>query len=107
VVTIDEAVVVSSLRAPELDWRSTGANHTRWGIASASTRAMVASKAVSLAKRLGLGFSSQDWVVDQRDEPFFLEANPNGQWLFLNPDSVSTITSSILSSVSRRMEAAQ
>ena len=33
---------------------------------------------------MGLGFTSQDWVLDSQGDAIFLELNPNGQWLFVD-----------------------
>jgi hypothetical protein len=38
---------------------------------------------VNMAKALGLSFSVQDWLLTDVG-PVFLEANPRGQWLFLD-----------------------
>ena len=44
---------------------------------------VVESQALALARDLGLGYSSQDWIDDGTDTAAFLDLNPAGQWLFL------------------------
>ena len=48
------------------------------------TDARVARAAGQITARLGLSVSVQDWLVDREGERWFLEANPAGQWLFLD-----------------------
>ena len=50
-------------------------------------------QAIHLAKALGIGYSSQDWlgVGNQR---FFIDLNPGGQWLFLPPETSGPVTQS-------------
>ena len=47
----------------------------------------VGEQAVALARALGVGYSSQDWLVRGEDR-LFIDLNPGGQWLFL-PDAVA------------------
>lgn len=65
-----------------LDWRSDeGAHHSFY--APVVPPQDVARLAVEVARGLGLGYSSQDWVVTDSDERVLLDVNPGGQWLFL------------------------
>lgn len=43
----------------------------------------VADSCVRLTKRLGLQYSAIDLIVDKQGKEWFLEINPNGQWLFI------------------------
>ena len=43
----------------------------------------IESKVYNFVKAQGLIFSSMDLVVDENDNYYFLENNPNGQWLWL------------------------
>jgi glutathione synthase/RimK-type ligase-like ATP-grasp enzyme len=101
VVTIGRRVFLSSLTAKELDWRSLGSNHDRFRKETTKSAPGVAQFAVALAARLGVGFSSQDWIVDEEGRPWFLEANPNGQWLFLDPPHGGAITDALASALER------
>jgi glutathione synthase/RimK-type ligase-like ATP-grasp enzyme len=86
IVTVDQDAWVAELDANELplDWRSHGPAHSSFRAARwPGTQA----DAVRLASSLDIGFSCQDWVVDE-DGPVFLDLNPGGQWLFL-PEAVS------------------
>ncbi|HVE45526.1 MAG TPA: hypothetical protein VNA57_02100 [Acidimicrobiales bacterium] len=48
-----------------------------------------------MAGALGVGYSSQDWVVDRSGQPWFLDLNPGGQWLFLPEPAASAVTASV------------
>ncbi|MDP9343946.1 MAG: hypothetical protein M3Q23_18015 [Actinomycetota bacterium] len=85
VVTIRDEVFVASLRAAEVDWRSNEINHERFRPEPDEAWPCVRQGATALAAALQIGFSAQDWIVDNSGRPFFLEVNPNGQWLFLDP----------------------
>lgn len=67
-----------------LDWRRQEVAHSSWEPAEVPT---LASSAVSLCERLGVGFSSQDWI-DDGERIVFVDLNPGGQWLFL-PDEIA------------------
>lgn len=88
VVTVHDQAWVTELDGTELpvDWREHRPAHRAFKVSNGWTE--VENAAVQLAAHLGVGFSSQDWVVDN-DGPAFLDLNPGGQWLFL-PDSVTT-----------------
>ena len=83
IVTVGEESFISSLAAKELDWRSRLENHELFEAVVLDAYPQVVSAGQALARRLELGFSSQDWIVPIEGQPVFLEANPNGQWLFL------------------------
>jgi hypothetical protein len=87
VVTVQDQVWVAELDGAGLpvDWRESPPAHH--GFTASTSWPEVEHCAVRLAARLGVGFSSQDWVVDD-DGPMFLDLNPGGQWLFL-PDAVT------------------
>jgi glutathione synthase/RimK-type ligase-like ATP-grasp enzyme len=93
VVTVRERAWVCELDAAglELDWRGSEEAHHSFTSASEPE---VAEKARALAAVMGVGYSSQDWIVSDGD-PYFLDLNPAGQWLFLPEPAVSDITESI------------
>ncbi|MCP2323455.1 hypothetical protein HDA40_001962 [Hamadaea flava] len=86
VVTVRDEAWVAELAAADLplDWRSHPPAHSAF---QAGKRPEVQAAAIRLAADLGVGFSAQDWVMDD-DGPVFLDLNPGGQWLFL-PEEVS------------------
>jgi hypothetical protein len=97
VVTVNDDVWVCAL-APEdaqqeMDWRRSEEAHGAFR-ARDSWPAVQAS-ALNLAKGLHAGFSSQDWVVDENGDCWFIDLNPSGQWLFLPPLVADAITASI------------
>jgi hypothetical protein len=85
VTTVGSDAFVAGLPAPlDVDWRRELENHARFRVNDLPTSDDIAKAAVRLAESLHLGFSSQDWIISRDDQRFFLEANPNGQWLFLD-----------------------
>jgi hypothetical protein len=94
VVTVDHQAWVCELDATDLplDWRADEAAHSSFVPAS---RPAISSKALALAARLRLGYSSQDWVIDLDGSASFLDLNPAGQWLFLPPETAGPATTAI------------
>lgn len=94
VVTVGEQAWVCSLDADGLpvDWRSNKAAHSSF---RAVHRERTGAAALSLARRLGVGYSSQDWIVTADDRDVFLELNPGGQWLFLPDNPASAVTDAV------------
>ena len=88
VVTVAERSWVCALEAQELplDWRREDSAHDAF--VSSDEYGEVGEQSLALTRALGVGYSSQDWVV-ARGQGYFLDLNPGGQWLFL-PDSVSS-----------------
>lgn len=92
IVTVRDRAWVCELSAEGvgLDWRSTESAHSSFHSVDDPD---AAAEALRLARHLGVGYSSQDWLVDQAGEPHFLDLNPAGQWLFL--PAAAEITSAI------------
>lgn len=93
VVTVNATAWVAQLPAEgfDLDWRRDDAAHCSWLPHSDDE---LARRAVALARRLRVGYSSQDWVWD--GERFvFLDLNPGGQWLFLPEEVAGPVTDAI------------
>jgi hypothetical protein len=105
VITVDGSCFVAELQANELDWRSDLDNHTRFRPATGPINRLVIEGARRLATEFGLGFSSQDWVIDRRGRPYFLDANPNGQWMFVGADLCESIGSAIVHALEERLNA--
>jgi hypothetical protein len=97
IVTVEETAWTCSLEADGLpvDWREEPAAHRRWVLRDGD--ALVASDALRIAKYLGLGYSSQDWIVDRDNAAWFIDLNPAGQWLFLPEPVASDVTDRIAS----------
>lgn len=91
VVTVADRLWAARLDANSrpLDWRRQDVAHRSFRPAVASAR--VQDGALAMAGALGLGYSSQDWLVTDAGE-FLLDVNPAGQWLFL-PDDISNAVS--------------
>jgi hypothetical protein len=94
VVTVEQQPWVFRLEATDLpiDWREEPRAHRDWIVASDS---VVGDRALSLAAEMGVGYSSQDWIVTAAGEAFFVDLNPAGQWLFLPEPYASQITNAI------------
>lgn len=94
VVTVGRQAWVCELDAVgmPLDWRANAAAHSSF---RRSDRPAEAHSAVALAHRLGVRYSSQDWVVDAEGRAHFLDLNPAGQWLFLPNEVSDAVTRSI------------
>jgi hypothetical protein len=96
VVTVRDRSWVAALDADGLpiDWRQEETAHNAFTTVSDPASAQARAAAMRLADRLGVGFSSQDWI-DTGDRLIFLDLNPAGQWLFL-PDGVAQPTTAAL-----------
>lgn len=92
VVTVVNEAWVSSIDAKNLpvDWRAAPAAHGAWR--AVDEYAAVGNDALHLARELGLGYSSQDWMLDSNGDPWFIDLNPAGQWMFLPPDVSEPVT---------------
>jgi hypothetical protein len=86
VVTLQDRAWSCALDAAglPLDWRADEDAHHSF---TPAHEPAVEDAALALARRLGLGYSSQDWIDTGRGL-VFLDLNPAGQWLFL-PEPVS------------------
>lgn len=94
VVTVRQRAWVCELQARDLpiDWRRVDAAHNEFEVAH--NHDTIASMAVELALKMGVGYSSQDWILDE-DGPSFIDLNPAGQWAFLPPSVSNDVTASI------------
>ena len=99
VVTAGTTVRTAALEADRwpLDWRIADEAHRSWRRHQSPE---VETQAVSLAAELGVGFSSQDWLVPVTGVPMFIDLNPAGQWMFLPEDVTEPITEHIVSFLS-------
>jgi hypothetical protein len=74
-----------------LDWRVQDEAHFAWEVLD---DAEVCASALTVAAQFGIGYSSQDWLRDDRGL-VFLDLNPGGQWLFLPPEASEPVTRAI------------
>jgi hypothetical protein len=93
VVTVRDSVWTASLDADNrpLDWRQQDEAHFEW---IESDDGYVGERALALAKALGVGYSSQDWIRNPQGITF-LDFNPGGQWLFLPTAVANAVTNAI------------
>jgi hypothetical protein len=94
VVTVVDRFWVCVLEARDLplDWRREDRAHDAFEPSQAFME--LGARALELARELGVGFSSQDWIV-AGGEAYFLDLNPGGQWLFLPEPVASEVTAAI------------
>jgi hypothetical protein len=92
IVTVKERAWVCEISAEgvDLDWRATEHAHASFRLVEDHE---AGAQALRLAQHLKVGYSSQDWLVDQTGETHFLDLNPAGQWMFL--PAAGAITSAI------------
>jgi hypothetical protein len=80
VTVLDQAWVTSiSAAGRPLDWRRQEEAHRDW---IETTDDQCGDAALLLSRAMGVGYSSQDWLV-RGDRRYFIDLNPGGQWLFL------------------------
>lgn len=66
--------------AQTVDWRSLQENGSRYELGYSLPRGIV-DAIHAIMREFDLGFSAMDFVVDTGGRIYFLEVNPNGQWL--------------------------
>jgi glutathione synthase/RimK-type ligase-like ATP-grasp enzyme len=96
VVTVDRRAWGCELTAEgrSLDWRADEDAHHSFACISLSEE--LEASALALARELGCGFSSQDWIV-AAGTPYFIDLNPSGQWLFLPQETALGVADAIAS----------
>lgn len=83
----------------EVDWRRTSKAdlaHTVHTLPEELSRLCI-----ELTRRLGLRFSAIDFVLDTAGQYWFLEANPNGQWAWIETRTGHPIASALVSELER------
>lgn len=99
-VTVGDAAFLASLDARDLplDWREHDPAHDSFRPHDDES---IATMALELARALGVGYTSQDWVVTGSG-PYFLDLNPAGQWLFLPNEVAEPITRALAERLASR-----
>lgn len=105
VVTVNDRCWVAELSAEgrPMDWRAQDVAHQSFE-ASRHDRRSVTAAATKLALSLGLGYSSQDWIVTPDNSEVLLDVNPAGQWLFLPESQGSDVSRAIATWLSERSQ---
>jgi hypothetical protein len=100
VVTVGSQTFIARLEAAALDWREHLPNHEKFERVQSHELPEVRQQASALAKSLKLGLSAQDWILAE-EGPIFLEANPSGQWLFLDEAMDGTLCKAVVRKLER------
>lgn len=98
VTVVGDDVFAAALPADlQIDWRSHPENHQRFEVRDLPDAHALNTMALLMQERLGLRFSAQDWILTPDERYVFLEGNPSGQWLFVDPLCGGKITQSVAS----------
>jgi len=60
----------------------------------------VKSKCIQLMEAMSIGYGAFDFIVTPKNEYYFLEVNPSGQWLWIDQKTKSTISKFIANCLS-------
>jgi RimK-like ATP-grasp domain len=97
--TIDSQITAETM----VDWRRASAPDLPHACHALPDN--VASKCVSLTRLLGLRFAAIDLVLDRNGHYWFLEANPNGQWAWIESRTGLPISAAIVDELTSIAEA--
>lgn len=102
VTVIDDQVLAARIDSSpaDVDWRKSQAS----GVARFQTADIdqgLSRKCIDLVRRLGLRFAALDLIQDSRGVWWFLEANPNGQYGWLEDECGLPISDAIARSLER------
>lgn len=105
VIVVGERVFAAEIHSQEfietkLDWRrgvGVGLRHVKHALP-----ALIEKYCIDVTYRLGLRFSAIDLVLDVENEYWFLEANPNGQWAWLESEVGLPIAKAIVDELEAR-----
>jgi len=95
------AVTIDSQNDPAtvVDWRKTSKPDLAHAIYDLPKN--VAAQCIALTQKLGLRFGAVDLVLDQNEQLWFLEINPNGQWGWIETRTGHPIAAAIVSEMER------
>lgn len=99
VTVVDGFTFAAKIESPHLDWRR------EMGVATyslAATPAPIILKIQQLLDRLRLRFATVDFVVDTDDTWWFIEVNPNGQWLQIEEATDLPISAAVAGALARQ-----
>lgn len=95
------AVTIDSQNDPAtvVDWRRTSKPDLAHAIYHLPEK--VTAQCIALTRKLGLRFGAIDFVLDQDEQLWFLEINPNGQWGWIETRTGHPIAAAIVSEMER------
>lgn len=67
---------------------------------------MISSACTDMCKDFGLRFGAFDFVIDENDNWFFLEVNPNGQWYWIEEMTGQPLSAAMASEIYRLSKSA-
>ncbi|MGI9001791.1 MAG: ATP-grasp ribosomal peptide maturase [Pseudonocardia sp.] len=85
--------------AATVDWR---ADYHALDYTAVTTPKFVRTRVTELLRRLGLRFGAMDFVVAPDGEWWFLECNPNGQWAWIETETVMPIAAALADALEGR-----
>jgi ATP-grasp ribosomal peptide maturase len=85
--------------AARVDWR---ADYHSLEYTPVETPDLIRDQVKMLLQRLGLRFAALDFVIDPDGEWWFLEANPNGQWAWVETETGMPIAAAIADALTDR-----
>ncbi len=89
---VDGGVYAARIDSPHLDWRT---DVQRCRYQPVDTPADIAGPVRELLGLLRLRFAALDFAIDRDGRWWFLEANPNGQWLWIQDETGLPIAAAI------------
>jgi hypothetical protein len=99
VTVVDGFTFAAKIESPHLDWRREMEVAT---YSLAATPAPIIVKIQQLLDRLRLRFATVDFVVDTDDTWWFIEVNPNGQWLQIEEATELPISAAVAGALARQ-----
>jgi hypothetical protein len=94
---VDDGMYAARIDSPHLDWRT---DVERCRYQPVDTPAEVAEPVRRLLGLLRLRFAALDFAVDRDGRWWFLEVNPNGQWLWIEQETGLPIAAAIAAALS-------
>jgi glutathione synthase/RimK-type ligase-like ATP-grasp enzyme len=99
VIVVDDHVFATRIGSQaheetKVDWRRGGRADLAHETVTLPTD--IAEACVGVTRRLGLRFAAIDLVEDRTGHIWFLEANPNGQWAWIEQRTGAPITAAIV-----------